>query len=72
MNVYLFPKYPDNFVLLLFIIFKHHTRETCYLLEKYPTFKRFLLSFLFINKTLRLENLQTRAAMNEEMSMYLI
>ena len=66
MNAYLFQKYPDNFVLQLFIILKHSTRETCYLLKKYPAFKRFLLSFLFINKTLRLENLQTRAAMNEE------
>ena len=35
-------------------------------------FLQFLLSFLFVNKTLRLNNLKTRTGMNEKNSMFCI
>ena len=34
--------------------------------------QQFILSFLFINKTLRLNNLKTRAAMNAKVSLFVI
>ena len=42
----------------LFIILQKFTRKSCYFLQKWPTFQQFLLSLLFINKTLRLNNLK--------------
>ena len=48
------------------------------LLVKFPIFLKsgllfkFLLSFQFINKTLRLNNLKSRAAMNAEISVFVI
>ena len=36
------------------------------------TFSQFLLSFLFINKTLRLNNLKARAAMIAKISVFVI
>ena len=61
----LFQKYPENFSSQLFIILQQFTHEICY-------FKQFLLSFLFINKTVRLYNLKTRTAMNAEISVFVI
>ena len=46
--------FPENFALQLFIILQQFTHVICYFLKKYPTFEQFLLSFLFINKTLRM------------------
>ena len=37
-----------------------------------PTFQRFPLSFMLINKTLRLNNLKTRRAMNPKSSVFVI
>ena len=40
------------------------------LLFNYPTFYQFVLSFLFINKTSRLNNLKTRTAMKANISLH--
>ena len=42
------------------------------ILKKVAYILTVLLSFLFINKTLRLINLKTRAAMNAKMSLFVI
>ena len=60
----MFQKYPEKFEFYLSIIFQSFTNEICYFLKKLPNFQQFLLSFLFINKTLRLNNLKTKTAMN--------
>ena len=65
-------KYPKNFAFQLFIILHQFNREICYFLKKQPTFKQFLLSFLFINKNVRLNNLKTRTAMNAKTSIFVI
>ena len=39
---------------------------------KEPIFSQFLLSFLFINKSLRLNNLKTRTAINAKISVFVI
>ena len=67
-----FQKYPENFDFQLFIILQYFTREICYYLKKYPTFGQFLLSFLFINKTLWLNNLKSRTEMNARISVFAI
>ena len=41
-------------------------------LKKYPTLKQFLLSFLSVNKILRLNNLKPRTVMNAKISVLLI
>ena len=51
---------------------RYFTLESCYFLKKYPTFLQFLLSFLFISKPLRLNNLKTRKAMNVKISLFVI
>ena len=53
-----FQNYPENFTFQLSIIL--------------PKFQQFLLSFLFINKTLRLNNLKTRTAMYANISVFVI
>ena len=70
MIAYVFQKYSKNFAFQLFIVLQLFTREICNSLEKKPTLKQFLLYFLFINKTLRLNNLKTRATMNAEISVF--
>ena len=62
MIAYVFQKYPKNFWFQQFIILQSFKGESCNLLFIY--FKKFLSSFLFIDKTLRLNNLKTRTAMN--------
>ena len=44
----------------------------CYFLKKKPAFEQFLLSLLFINKSLRISNLKTRTAMNVKISAFVI
>ena len=44
----------------------------CYFLKKKPAFEQFLLSLLFINKSLRVSNLKTRTAMNVKISAFVI
>ena len=65
-----FQKYHENFEFHLFIVLQEFTREFCYFLKKYP--KQFLLSLLFINKTLRLSILKTRIAKNAKISVFVI
>lgn len=60
----------NDFVFPLFIISQWITHEICYSLKKYPTFWQFLLSFLFMNKTLSLNELKTRIAMNPKTSVF--
>ena len=62
MIAYVFQKYPKNFGFQQFIILQSFKGESCNLLFIY--FKKFLLSFIFINKTLRLNNLKTRTDTN--------
>ena len=71
-DLLVFQKYPENFVFELFIILHEFTHEICYFLKKQPNFQQFLLSFLFINKTLRLNNLNTRTATNAKISVFVI
>ena len=70
MIAYVFRKYPKNFAFQLFVILQWFTRKICNFLKKQPTFKQLILSFLFLNKTLRLNNLKTRTAMNAEISVF--
>ena len=72
MIAYMFQKYPENFAFELFTISESFTREICYFLKKYPTLQQFLLSFLFINKTLRLSNLKFSTVVNEKISVFVI
>ena len=44
----------------------------CYFLKKKPAFEQFLLSLLFINKSLRISNLKTRTAMNVKITAFVI
>ena len=44
----------------------------CYYLKKLPTFQRFPLSFLFVNKILWFNNLKTRTAMEAKMLVFVI
>ena len=48
------------------------TCEICYFLKRQPTFSQSLLSFLFINETLLLDNLKTRTATNASLSVFVI
>ena len=64
MNACVCQKYPESFAFNLFIILQYFTREICYFLKNWLTFWQFLLSFLFINKTLRLKNFKTRTPTN--------
>ena len=66
MITYVFQKYPENFV------FQKFTREICYFLKKVAYVLQFLLSFLFVNKTFRLNNLNPKTAMNAKISVLLI
>ena len=70
MIAYVFQKYTENFAFQLFIILQLFTREICYFLKKQPTFQQFLLSFLFINKTLQRNNLKTGAVTNAKISVF--
>ena len=63
MIAYVFQKYPENYSFQLFIILQQFTKEICYFLKKQPIFQ-FLLSFLFRNKTVRLNNLKIKTAMS--------
>ena len=60
MIAYVFQKYAENFTFQLF---------WSNFPEKFPLF---LLSFLFINKILRLNNLKTRTVMNAKISVFVI
>ena len=62
----MFQRYPENFAFQLF------PREICNFLKKWRTFQQFLLSSVFINKTLRLNNFKTRRTMNVKMSVVAI
>ena len=66
MITYVFQKYPENFV------FQKFTCEICYFLKKVAYVLQFLLSFLFVNKTFRLNNLNPKTAMNAKISVLLI
>ena len=72
MIAYLLQKYLENFTFQLFLILQQLTHEICYFPEKCPIFYQFLLSFLLINKTLRLNNVKTRTAMNAKILMFAI
>ena len=63
MITFVFQKYPENFASQLTIY-----REICYFLIKSSQFQ---LPFLFINKTLRLNSIKTRTAMNAKISEFL-
>ena len=69
MIAYVFQKYPENFALQLFITLP---MKFAIFLKSSLLFKQFLLSFLFINKTLQLNNLKTRTAMNGKISVFVI
>ena len=69
---YVFQKYSENFIFQLFTILQQFTREIYYFLKKQSHFSQFLLCFLFINKTLRLNNLKTRTDMNAKISVFII
>ena len=62
----------ENFAFQLILILQQFTREICYFLKNQPTFQQFLLSFLFINKTVRLKNLKARTAINAKISLFVI
>ena len=63
-----------SFTFQLFIISQQFTREICCFLKKQPNFlsKQFLLSFLFIYKTLWVNNLKTRTTTNAKISVFII
>ena len=67
---YVFQKYLENSASQLFITFQLFTHEIFHFLKKQPTFEQILLSFLFIKKTLRLNNLKRRAVMNAKISVF--
>ena len=70
MIAYVFQKYAENFTFQLF--WSNFPVKFPFLKKKQSTFQQFLLSFLFINKTLRLKNLKTRTAMNAKISVFVI
>ena len=65
----MFEKYLENFDFLIRFRF---IREICNFYKKQPTFWEFILSFLFINKTLQINNWKTRPAMNVKISVLVI
>ena len=71
MIAYVFQKYPENYSFQLFIILQQFTNEICYFLKKQSIFQ-FLLSFLFRNKTVRLNNLKIKTAMSVKISVFVI
>ena len=71
MIAYVFQKYPENYSFQLFIILQQFTNQICYFLKKQPIFQ-FLLSFLFRNKTVRLNNLKIKTAMSVKISVFVI
>ena len=44
----------------------------CYFLEKYPTVLTFSIVFLYLNKTLRLNNIKTRTALTAKILVFVI
>ena len=65
MIAYVFQKYSENFVFELFNFAVIYPWNFLLSIIYY-----FLLSFLFINKTLRLNNLKTRKAMNAKVPVF--
>ena len=66
MIAYVFQKYSENFVFELFNFAVIYPWNFLLSIIYY-----FLLSFLFINKTLRLNNLKTRKAMNAKVPVFI-
>ena len=67
-----FQKYPENLGFQLHIILQKFTHDIYYFLKKQPTFSHYLFSFLFINITLRINNLKTRIATNTKLSVFVL
>ena len=72
MIAYVYQKYLENFAFQLYIILKQFTREICYFLKKVAYILTVSIVFSFMNKTLRLNNLKTRIAMNTTISVFAI
>ena len=62
-------KYPKKFTFQLFIILQSFTREIS---QKVAYFLTVSIVFLFKTKTLRLNNLKTRTALNAKISVFVI
>ena len=72
MIVYVYQKYTENFAFQLFIILQQFTRKICYFLKKVTFFLTVSIVFSFMNKTLGLNNLKIRIAMNATISVFVI
>ena len=71
MIAHVFQKNPENFAFQLCIILQQFTREFVIFLKSSLLFNSFYcLSFLLINKTLRLNNFKTRTAINAKISVF--
>ena len=68
----MFQKYPENLAFQLFIILQWFAGEICYFLKSSPLFKSFYSHFLFIRKTLRFNDVQTRTVGNAKISVFLL
>ena len=73
MIAYVFQKHPKNSTFQLFVILQYHNLPVKFaIFLKSNLLFQFLLSFLFINNTLWLNNLKTRTAMNAKISLFII